>query len=38
MKRVITLATEINNIICFTFIIDNDKKNNHIYKLCELNN
>ena len=38
MKRVITLATEINNIICYTLIIDIDKKNHHIDKLCELNN
>ena len=38
MKRVITLATEVNDIICYTFIIDIDKKNLHIDKLCELNN
>ena len=37
MKRVSTLATEINNIICYTLIIDIDKKH-YIDKLCELNN
>ena len=38
MKGVITLATEINNIICYTLIIDIDKKIIIIDKLCELNN
>ena len=37
MKRVVTLATEINNIFCYTLSIDIDIKN-HIDKLCELNN
>ena len=38
MERVITLATGINNIICYnTLIIDIDKKI-IIDKLCELNN
>ena len=38
MKRVASMTTEINYIICYTLIVNIDKIDHHINKLYEVNN